>query len=68
MADGTLYHEWQNHNDRPAWVRENADRIDAAVDTSEPVPTGELADVRDWVDRFKSTVSKQLQPDDGGSE
>jgi len=68
MTDATLSEEWKHNNDRPAWVRENADRIDAAVDTSEPVPTGELAEVRRWTDRFKSTVTTQLQADDGGSE
>ena len=55
---------WHQHKDRPAFVREHREAIHDAVDVSEEIPDGPLHEVRNWLDRYKSTVTKQLEGDD----
>lgn len=59
------YQQWQQHKDRPIWVRNNRDELDELV--SEPVPDS-IADVPGWVQRFDSTVSKALKEQEGESD
>jgi len=54
---------WSENNDRPAVVREYRDAIHEYTDTSDPVPDGSLHDVREWLDRYKPVVTKQLRAD-----
>jgi len=72
MERHELYGLWQSrgHKDRPAWVLEHADEIEEHTDTSEPIPRDSIYAVRDWLDRFKGTVTRQLSPDDaeGGTD
>lgn len=68
MDRDTLREQWQANNDRPAWVRENREAIHDYTDTSDRVPEGELHEVRDWLGRYKSTVTTQLTADDGGED
>lgn len=60
MDPSELYQAWQAQSDRPAWVREHRDQLNEHTDTSEPVPDGSLAEVRDWIRRYKGTVTRQL--------
>lgn len=52
---------WHANNDRPAFVRENREAIHEAVDVSEDIPDAPLPQVRDWMARYKGTVTKQLE-------
>jgi len=51
---------WSENKDRPAFVREHREEIHEYTDTNDPVPDGSLHEVRQWLDRFKSTVTRQL--------
>ena len=51
---------WSRNKDRPAWVREHRDALAEYVDTDEPIPDDQLWRVREWLNRYKSTVTKQL--------
>jgi len=51
------------NKDRPAFVREHADALDEHTDTDDPVPDPESASMaayRDWLERYKGTVTRQL--------
>lgn len=61
-----LYEEWQANNDRPAYVREHRETIEAHTDTSDPIPEdASLHEIREWLNRYKSTVTRQLAPEEG---
>lgn len=74
-----LYDEWEapggapgmSNKDRPAWVRENRERLEEIIDTDEPLPSADesLTAFRDWLERHKGTVTSQLSAaaGDGGS-
>jgi len=64
MDRETLANQWQANNHRPAWVMENREALEEHIDTSEPIPeSGSLYEIRQWLARFKGTVTKQLQDD-----
>jgi len=59
---------WEAHNDRPAWIMEHADELNTHTDTSERVPVSSIYDVRQWMDSYKSTVTRQLREAAGETE
>lgn len=63
MQRSELYELWELNKDRPAFVREYRDEIHGHTDTSEPIPTGSLHDVRQWLEKYKGTVTRQLDDD-----
>lgn len=63
-----LFDLWRENNDRPQWVHNHRDEIHEYVDTSEPIPSGGVAAVSRWLDRFKGTVTKQLDDAEGDDE
>jgi hypothetical protein len=63
-----LYELWQRNKDRPAFVREYADEIEQHTDTADPVPDGTLFDVRQWLDSYKGTVTRQLNDSEEGTD
>lgn len=68
MDRSELFDVWQRNKDRPAFVREYADEIEAHTDTSDPVPDGTLFDVRQWLDSYKGTVTRQLDDSADGTD
>lgn len=58
----SFFETWQANKDRPSWVRNNRDAIMERVETDDPIPES-LAAVGEWLDRYKSTVTAQLNPD-----
>jgi hypothetical protein len=63
-----LLKQWRANNERPQWVRANRETLEAHIDTQDPIPTSGTAAVADWVSRYKSTVTRQLKPDDAESD
>jgi len=51
--------------DRPVWVRENRDELMEHLNVDEPIPGEEAStyEVRDWLERYRSTISRQLNDD-----
>lgn len=76
MDRAELYDSWQReagqgrrNKDRPAWVREHHADLNEHVDTDDlPSPGAPLAAWREWLGRYKGTVTAQLSPDDADSE
>jgi len=78
MEQDTLAELWTadagqglQNKDRPAFVREHADALDEHTDTSDPVPDPEgasMAEYRDWLERYKSVVTKQLNGENTNGE
>lgn len=73
MDPGDLRREWHANKHRPAWLRERRAELHEALTVDEPIPdSGALSELRDWLDRYAPTVTRQL--DDrvadahGGSE
>jgi hypothetical protein len=44
-------------------IRNHREALLEHLDVDDPIPTGSLADIRDWMDRYASVVSKQLNPE-----
>jgi len=75
MTDPTHPDTWQEHNDRPAWVRRHRDELMDA--TGLEIPQS-LAALPDWLDDYKSTMTRKLREhhseknsestDDGGDD
>lgn len=63
----SFFDTWQANKDRPAWVRNNRDAIMERVDVDDDIPES-LAAVPEWLDRYKSTVTRQLNPDNQEEE
>jgi len=63
-----LFEEWQANNDRPAWVRNRREEIHEHTDTSDEIPNGSLFEVRQWLQSYKGTVTRQLNDDEGGTD
>lgn len=63
-----LYNEWRANNDRPVYVREHRETIMEHIDVSDPIPEGSAHEVREWLKRYKSAVTKQLKPETVGGE
>ena len=62
------YQTWSEHKDRPVWVRNHREELDAlTADGADRVPDSPTA-VSAWVDRYDSAVSKRLKPSDDGEE
>jgi len=63
---------WHRNKDRPAVVREHREELMEQLSVEEPIPdTDSLAEVRDWLERYKSTVTHQLSEnttDEGESD
>jgi len=66
MSD--LLDRWQANNHRPTWVRENRDELNDATELSEPVPDGSVFEIRRWLERYKGTVTRQLNDDEPGTD
>lgn len=64
MDRAELREQWHENNDRPHWVRAHRDDLHEHTDTSEPIPSGGVAAVADWLSRYKATVTTQLKPGD----
>jgi hypothetical protein len=62
-----LWHEY-GYKNRPAWVREHRDELHEHIDTSEDIPDGPIYEVEAWLDRFKGTVTRQLNDDADGTD
>lgn len=60
--------ERNGNKDRPAFVREHRDALHAHTDTTDPIPEGSLSEVRLWLNRYKSTVTRQLNDDTAGTD
>ena len=61
MDPSELLAAWNANNDRPMWIRENRELIHEHTDTSEPIPDASAYQVREWVDRYGSVVTRQLK-------
>ena len=68
MDRQTLREQWKANNHRPVWVREHREAINEHVDTSEPVPEGGTFRLRQWLDKYKGVVTRQLSGEKGGTE
>lgn len=69
MERSELLAAWKAHSDRPAWVMENREALEDHIDTSDPIPeNGSLYEIRQWLARFKSTVTRQLNDDEPGTD
>jgi len=69
MDRETLANQWSVNNDRPAWIMENREELEEYIDTAEPIPANEsLYDIRQWLARFKGTVTRQLNDDTEGTD
>lgn len=52
---------WHANKDRPAFVREHADALGDHLTVSESVPEdGSMYQLRDWLERYRPTVTRQL--------
>lgn len=60
MDAAALRQLWHENNDRPAFVREHRDAIHEYTATSEEIPDKSLFEVRQWLTKYKATVSRQL--------
>jgi len=60
MDVSELYRKWNQNKDRPAFVMEHADEINDHVETDERVPVKSIYQVRQWLSRYKGTVTRQL--------
>lgn len=58
----SLYERWQENKDRPAWVRNNRSEIEERVEVGDRIPEP-LAAIDDWLDKYKATVTRQLNPE-----
>lgn len=56
----SLYEEWQDNKDRPAWVQANRDAIAGA--TGKDVPRGRSA-IGAWLEDHKGAVTSSLEED-----
>jgi len=69
MDRDEMYELWQRHNDRPAFVREYREELMAHLSVDDPIPESDsLAQIRDWMNRYAGTVSRQLNDDSDGSD
>jgi hypothetical protein len=69
MDQREVFEEWQANKDRPAYVREHRETLAEHIDTSDPIPEdGTLSRVRDWLQRYRGTVTRQLNPNSGGED
>lgn len=65
MNPDELYERYQANKHRPAWIRRHRDELQAAVDlktTDLEIPDN-LADVEDWLERYKAVLTRELKPD-----
>jgi hypothetical protein len=68
MDRSDLYELWQRNKDRPAFVRSHREAIHDHTDTEAPIPDGSLYQVRQWLDSYKGTVTRQLNDDTDGTD
>lgn len=61
----TLRDRWEQHKDRPAWVRRHADELETA--TGLEIPRN-LAELDDWLRRKKAVVTRKLNESDAESD
>ena len=65
MDRAQLYEQWQANKDRPAYVREHRETLEAHIDTTDPIPEdGSLHEIREWLNDYKGTVTRQLAPEE----
>ena len=60
MDPSTLLAEWERNASRPQWVIDARDQLAEYTDTADPIPRRK-ADLGDWMDRYKPTVTRQLR-------
>lgn len=53
--------KWQSNKDRPVFVRGHRDELDALTSASADRVPDSVAAVGDWVNRYDSTVSRELR-------
>lgn len=77
MDQADLYELWQaparrdqQNKDRPAFVREYREALAEHVDTDEalPPPDASIARYSHWLDAYKATVTRQLNPENGETD
>ena len=56
-----LLEVWEQHNDRPQFVIEHADALEEHTNTSESIPTDRVYKAREWLDRYRAVVTRQLR-------
>jgi len=61
-GERSLYERWQEHKDRPAWVRRHRHEIADAADLDEEIPRS-LPRIDQWLDGHKGVVTRRLDPD-----
>ena len=71
MDPSTLLRRWEENAHRPQWVIDARDQLAEYTDTADPIPRRK-ADLGDWMDRYKPTVTRQLreaasEEEDGGT-
>jgi len=55
-------------HERPQAIAEHRDAINEYTNLSEPVPNGSNHEIRAWLDRFKGTVTRQLNDSVDGTD
>lgn len=68
MDRDELYELWQANKDRPAFVLEHREELADHTDTSDPIPTSSIYEVRQWLKNYSGTVTRQLNDDEDGTD
>ena len=69
MDRETLADLWDANKDRPAFVMEHREALEDHIDTEDPIPeSGSLYEIRQWLARFKGTVTRQLNDSEDGTD
>jgi len=61
MEPSTLLEHWQRNKARPTWVKNHRDTLMEYLSVDDPIPTTSNHAVQQWVNRYSSTVSRQLR-------
>lgn len=68
MDRSELFDVWQANKYRPAVVRQYREEIHDHTNTSDEIPDGSLFDVRQWLRRYRGTVTRQLSDGENGKD
>jgi len=61
MDPGDLRRDWHANKHRAAWLRERREALNEVLSVDEPIPdAASLYQLRDWLDRYAPTVTRQL--------
>jgi len=61
MEPSTLLEHWQRNKARPTWVKNHRGALMEYLSVDDPIPTSSNHAVQQWVNRYTSTVSRQLK-------